>query len=140
MASSEDPTREANRLYWETDEPVTELADRLGVSRGTLYNHVQPLPAGAECQACGGPLQYPNRSARDSGTAQCAECEEEQQLGPPGDGESEAAGAAGSGGRQTRQRASATAQAADADAALWLGVAGATALVTGALAALLLRR
>ena len=69
---------EVNRLYWETDEPVTRLADELGVSRGTFYNHLDPLPAGGRCTACGGALTFRTRSDRAAGAAQCASCGREQ--------------------------------------------------------------
>lgn len=83
MASSgDDLTREVNRLYWETEIPVTDLSERLGVSRGTLYNHTQPLPAGAECGRCGGALAYRNRQAREAGEASCVECGAARKVPP----------------------------------------------------------
>lgn len=65
---------EANRLYWESDAPVGEIATRLELSRRALYDALRPLPTGEECPRCGGALGYPNRSARASGLAICADC------------------------------------------------------------------
>lgn len=75
MTSQQDDLgREANRRYWQTEEPVTEMADALGVSRGTLYNHISPLSTGGVCEECGGALAYRNRQNRDTGEAECVEC------------------------------------------------------------------
>lgn len=65
---------EANRLYWETDAPVAEIAAQLEFSRRALYDALLPLPTGARCVECGGELGYPNRSARLAGLAICATC------------------------------------------------------------------
>ena len=71
---------EVNRLYWETDEPVTKLSDRLGVSRGTFYNHLTPLPAPGRCGSCGGALGFRTRSDRDNDAAHCGDCGLEQRA------------------------------------------------------------
>ena len=78
--------REVNRLYWQTDAPVTRLADELGVSRGTFYNHLDPLPAPGKCSSCGAPLFFRTRSNRDAGDAQCEACGSEQSVQPPASG------------------------------------------------------
>jgi hypothetical protein len=65
---------EANRLYWETDDSVAEISDRLRISRRALYEAVEPLPTGAACTTCGGPLTFENRSARTAGEAACTIC------------------------------------------------------------------
>lgn len=65
---------EANRLYWETDAPVADIAARLDLSRRGLYDAVRPSPAGAACDACGEGLHYENRSARRQGSATCPAC------------------------------------------------------------------
>lgn len=75
---------EVNRLYWETAEPVTRLADQLSVSRGTFYNHLEPLPAGGRCAKCGGALGFRNRSDRDNGIAHCGSCGHEQSAATRG--------------------------------------------------------
>lgn len=64
----------ANRLYWESDDRVDEIAERVGMSRSALYNAVQPLPAGAECADCGGAAEFSNRTRRDAGEAACTKC------------------------------------------------------------------
>lgn len=74
MARHDDLGREVNRLYWDTDEPVTRMAVRLDVSRGTFYNHLRPKPAGSICPTCGARMLYRNRSSRDAGEAHCGEC------------------------------------------------------------------
>lgn len=65
---------EANRLYWETETSVAEIASRLDLSRRALYEAVEPALAGAPCPACGDELQFENRSARRSGQATCPSC------------------------------------------------------------------
>ena len=74
--------REVNRLYWETDDPVTRLAEGLGVSRGTFYNHLSPLRASGRCASCGGSLFFRTRSERDAGEAHCDSCGATQAASP----------------------------------------------------------
>ena len=71
---------EANRLYWESDVSVAEIAQRLELSRRALYAAIQPLPAERDCERCGGPMTYENRSARTSDQAICLACEEPEQV------------------------------------------------------------
>lgn len=107
MVSADELDREVNRLYWKTTEPVTRLAEQLQVSRGTFYNHLRPLPAGAACSTCGGRLLFRTRSSRDSGDAHCGECGADERLG--------AAAAAGPAPAAAKR---ATAQQAERDAAV----------------------
>lgn len=65
---------ELNRLYWDTDESVSEISNRLGVSRRALYDMVEPSSAGVACVDCGGELVYQNRSAKAAGVARCLMC------------------------------------------------------------------
>jgi hypothetical protein len=65
---------EANRLYWDTEESVADIARRLDMSRRALYDAIEPLPSGAACEACGAPLSFENRSARVAGEATCPVC------------------------------------------------------------------
>jgi hypothetical protein len=65
---------EVNRIYWETDTPVTEMAEQLGISRRTIYDMLKPTSAAESCPVCGGDLVYPNRSARMGGEAVCSVC------------------------------------------------------------------
>lgn len=74
MTADEQAITEANRLYWETEEPVAEIAERLDLSRRALYDAVHPFGAGVSCSRCGGELHYENRSARKSNQATCIAC------------------------------------------------------------------
>jgi hypothetical protein len=71
---------EVNRLYWETDTPVAEIAERLGISRRALYDLLVPAETGVACPECGGELVYTNRSARMAGEAVCRVCGTPQDL------------------------------------------------------------
>lgn len=93
MVSADELDREVNRLYWKTTEPVTRLAEQLQVARGTFYNHLRPLPAGATCSTCGGRLFFRTRSSRDSGDAHCGECGADERLGAAASAESAPAAA-----------------------------------------------
>lgn len=78
---AEDATRaEVNRLYWESDRSVGDIADDLGVSRRSLYERIDPLPAGRPCPDCGAPLGYRNRTAAENLEAECAACGREAVL------------------------------------------------------------
>jgi hypothetical protein len=66
---------EANRMYWETDTSVAEIAQQLELSRRALYDSVDPLPTNASCDVCGSPLVFENRSARNAGIETCPACE-----------------------------------------------------------------
>lgn len=74
-----DKTR-ANHLYWETKGSVAQIADRLGVSRRALYELIDPLPSGAECESCGAELYYGNRSAKANSTGRCLVCGNEHAV------------------------------------------------------------
>jgi predicted RNA-binding Zn-ribbon protein involved in translation (DUF1610 family) len=65
---------EANRLYWDTDTSVAEIAAKLDLSRRALYEAVEPAATGSACPECGQELRYENRSARRSGQATCQGC------------------------------------------------------------------
>lgn len=69
-----------NRIYWETDTPVTEMAEELGISRRSIYDMLEPATAHERCPVCGGELTYANRSARMAGEAVCRECGHVQDL------------------------------------------------------------
>lgn len=64
----------ANRLYWESDESVNQIAEDLQLSKGTLYSVIEPLATGLACPDCGEELLYPNRTARDRGMVGCPAC------------------------------------------------------------------
>lgn len=63
-----------NRLYWESDETVADVAKQLEMSQSTLYAAVEPRPAGVVCSRCGAPTHYLNRSGRAAGEAVCSAC------------------------------------------------------------------
>lgn len=71
---------ELNRLYWESDESVAEIADRLDISRRALYDGIEPRPAGAPCPQCGAALGFRNRTAAESREAECESCGREVTL------------------------------------------------------------
>jgi len=63
-----------NRMYWDSDESVNRIAERLDLSKGALYGMIEPAPAGGTCPDCGSSLNLGNRTARDRGLAECAAC------------------------------------------------------------------
>ena len=72
---ADDETRERiNRLYWDSDASVGEIADQVGVSRRALYDAIEPRPASRSCPECGGALGFRNRTAAEGGEAECADC------------------------------------------------------------------
>src|SRR5687767_3564463 len=71
---------EANRLYWDTESSVGEIANQLGVSRRALYEAVEPKPSGVPCHICGTETMFANRSALASGSARCPSCEAETSV------------------------------------------------------------
>jgi hypothetical protein len=73
---------EANRLYWDTETSVGEIANQLGVSRRALYEAIEPRPAGMPCPECGTEMLFANRSALASGTARCPSCDEQTAVPP----------------------------------------------------------
>ena len=66
---------EANRLYWESETSVADIASQLELSRRALYDSVDPLPTSGSCNVCGSPLVFENRSARNAGIETCLVCE-----------------------------------------------------------------
>jgi hypothetical protein len=79
--SSTETAAEANRLYWETDLPVGDIAARLDLSRRALYEAIRPTPAPGRCATCGSTLEYVKRSSRTHDLANCSACG--QQTAPP---------------------------------------------------------
>lgn len=79
MSDDERVAAEANRLYWKTDRSVNQIAEDLGVSKGSLYGMVRALPAGVPCPGCGEEMGYAHRTAQEKGTVVCPECELEEQ-------------------------------------------------------------
>lgn len=133
---TDDPVRaKVNALYWESDASVAAIADRLGISRRALYDNIDPRPAGARCPACGGELQYRNRTAAERLEPECAQCGETTTL-------EEAARAAAARGAEPgprplqRVRPVPTKSAPGAS----LGSVFVAGLITGALAGFFMRR
>lgn len=101
--SNANTLRELNRLYWESNASVSQIADRLDISRRALYDGIQPQPADRRCPECGTPLVYRNRTALDNREAECPECGFEHALdASPSSGRAEGgpAGGAASGSRR----------------------------------------
>ena len=72
--------RRANTLYWESDDSVNDIADKLDLSKGALYAVVQPLQTSEPCPECGTLLEFSNRTAREKGLVACPSCELEEEL------------------------------------------------------------
>ena len=70
---------EIRRLYWESDLSVKKITERLDITSATLYDALEPAPAGARCTACGGAMTYRNRTARVNGDMTCAGCGRERR-------------------------------------------------------------
>lgn len=85
---------EANRLYWETDLSVADLAARFDVSRRGLYELLRPFPAGVPCERCGEGLEFGNRLSRRSGQATCPACRQQQLVATEAAADGAAAAAA----------------------------------------------
>lgn len=79
--TDEDALRErANELYWESDESVNQIAEDMELSKGRLYNLVEPLASGLPCPRCSEEMEYPNRTARDKGFLTCPGCDLEENA------------------------------------------------------------
>lgn len=94
---SEQLAAKANRLYWDSDRSVNQIADDLSMSKGSLYEVVEPWPAGVSCPRCGEEMTYPNRTARDRGFLDCPECGFEEEESEVESAWSERAGRTGGG-------------------------------------------
>jgi len=109
-------SQEANRLYWESEASVNQIGEELGLSKGTFYGLIVPLPAGFPCPGCGEEMVFPNRTARDKGFLVCPECgmeEEEAVVQTYWEGASEASPEeTGGGPGELARRASRAAQKA----------------------------
>jgi predicted RNA-binding Zn-ribbon protein involved in translation (DUF1610 family) len=108
-STADDAPREAraNRLYWDSDASVNDIADTLDISKGALYGMVHPRPAGFSCPECGDEMEYPNRTARAKGFVHCPTCgleEEEDVVLEAGAPEAAGQGAPTDDERAARQR------------------------------------
>lgn len=66
--------KRVNRMYWDSDESVNRIAERLDLSKGALYGMIEPAPADRTCPDCTSLLSFGNRTARDRGLAECVPC------------------------------------------------------------------
>lgn len=135
--ADQDTQRELNRMYWDSDASVSEIAERLDISRRALYEGIEPRPAGRPCPECGAPLSFRNRTALESGEAECAQCGYETELAAPDD-RGNGTGPVeehGSDGGETRSRA-----LPDAGSGPVLGGAFVSGLALGAVVTYLLQR
>ena len=130
--------RELNRLYWESDASVSEIADRLDISRRALYDGIEPHPAGQPCPECGAPLGFRNRTALENREAECPECGYETELSEPEEA-SGTTGAAGEGSPAPKEPL-ATRRLPDAGSGPVLGTAFIVGLLVGALVTFLIER
>jgi hypothetical protein len=64
----------ARELYWDSARSVNSIAEDLGLSKGALYELIQPLEAGTLCPECGSELVFATRTARDRSEATCPFC------------------------------------------------------------------
>jgi hypothetical protein len=71
---------QANRWYWQTEQSVADIAEKLSVSRRALYELITPESAGAVCTECGGDMVYVNRSAKASSLGRCSNCGAENTI------------------------------------------------------------
>ena len=78
--ADEHTEKELNRLYWESDASVSEIADRLDISRRAIYEGIEPRPAGQSCPECGAPLGFRNRTALENREAECPQCGYETEI------------------------------------------------------------
>ncbi|MDX1674124.1 MAG: hypothetical protein R3314_04900 [Longimicrobiales bacterium] len=131
----ETTARELNRLYWESDLSVSDIADRLDISRRALYDGIEPLPAGRPCPECGTELVFRNRTAAENREAECPECGHETTL-ENGDERSSRPMASAPAGEEPLRRRSVPAPGTGPV----LGTAFLTGLVVGALATSLFHR
>jgi hypothetical protein len=73
-AVDRDTERKANDLYWGSQSSVNQIAEKLDLSKGTLYGLIRPLPSGLTCPACSQESVYPNRTARERALVACPSC------------------------------------------------------------------
>lgn len=71
----------ANDLYWHSDASVNQIADELGLSKGSLYSIIAPLPSGVDCPRCEAEMVWSNRTARERGFVSCPDCGFEEEEG-----------------------------------------------------------
>lgn len=138
-------SKEANRLYWDTDTSVADIAESLSVSRRALYGVITPQQLNQKCTSCGGMLTFTNRLRRSSGQAECAACGRQQSISALRAETAEAGSrmrsasraTAGTGPRRAR-RPLLSADAIERNRSVLLGGAALAGLAIGAIATMLL--
>ena len=65
---------EANNLYWDSDLSVNQIAEKMDLSKGRLYEMIQPATTGLLCPLCGGDADFPNRTAKEKSRVRCPDC------------------------------------------------------------------
>ena len=63
-----------DHLYWNTDLPVAEIAERLGLPANQLSLYTTPQPAGVQCHLCHADLAFTSRSQRNGQRLRCRTC------------------------------------------------------------------
>lgn len=139
MEHNETLVREANRLYWQTERSIADIAEQLSVSRRALYELVTPEPAGSSCTQCGGDVVFANRSAKAAGAGRCAECDAEYVAATETELTEATAPPVSSGWPRAVRAAASSADDLPARA-LKIGGVAAVGVALGALAALLIVR
>jgi hypothetical protein len=132
--------KEANRLYWQTDRSVADIAETLGVSRRALYELISPESSGTTCSACGGNVVFSNRSAKTSNAGRCANCGAESDTSSDASEGDEMLTPYAAGWPRVVQRHGAAANDDVRHRALRLGGAAIAGAALGAIAALMLVR
>lgn len=74
-AVSAEARARANELYWGSSRSVNQIAEDLELSKGALYQIIQPLETGLGCPQCGAEAVYPNRTAKERRLVDCPACE-----------------------------------------------------------------
>jgi hypothetical protein len=70
-----DAIERANAWYWGSSRSVNQIADDLDLSKGALYEMIQPLPAGLGCPLCGSEVVFSNRTAKEKSRLSCSTCD-----------------------------------------------------------------
>lgn len=82
IEQSPEEVTQANQLYWSSDESVNRIANRLGLSKGSLYAAIKPKPSDSMCPTCHSQLVYANRTALERNTLSCLSCTHEFTVRP----------------------------------------------------------
>ena len=65
---------ELDRLYWNTDLTVGDIAELVGLPATGLNRHASPLPADVRCYLCRNELAFTSRSQRSEQRVRCYAC------------------------------------------------------------------